>query len=221
MDGADKMPCSSGAELFSREKSTHVVDTDELRSLPHGMDVADSSPKVANAQSSLAHHNYNLGRSLLLKRSRHYYGHQYSRRNFGSHGNASTSLGRAVPLQGERITFKLATGSEYGNLMENRDRAFGRPERIRFSSSVMDAVSSSEAVKMVCGICQKLLRRKPYFLGETLSAGEFSVVAVLVCGHIFHADCLEQRTSLEDIRDPPCPLCLELLSQANASKAYE
>ena len=71
---------------------------------------------------------------------------------------------------------------------------------------VMDAVSPDK-VKMVCGVCQKHLRRKPYFLGNALASGEFTVVAVLVCGHVYHADCLEDRTSLEDRRDPPCPLC--------------
>lgn len=213
------MPCSSGAELLSREKSSHVLDSDELRLLSTGMDVADGTSKLSNANSSLAHHNHNLGRSMFLKRSHHYFGHHYSRRN-GSQGNASTSLGRAVPLQGERLTFRLSAGSESGYHKDNRERGFGRPERIRFSSLVMDVVSS-DAVKMVCGICQKLLRRKPYSIGETLSAGEFSVVAVLVCGHVYHADCLEQRTGVEDIRDPPCPLCLGLLPQADAPKEYE
>ena len=71
---------------------------------------------------------------------------------------------------------------------------------------VTDAVSPDKA-KMICGKCQKQLRRKPYFLGNRLASGEFSVVAVLVCGHVYHADCLEERTSLEDRCDPPCPLC--------------
>ena len=89
---------------------------------------------------------------------------------------------------------------------DGREKSFGRPERIRSSSMVMDAVSPDK-VKMVCGVCQKHLRRKPYFLGNALASGEFTVVAVLVCGHVYHADCLEDRTSLEDQRDPPCPLC--------------
>ena len=40
------------------------------------------------------------------------------------------------------------------------------------------------------------------------SSTDLSVVAVLVCGHVYHAECLEQKTRHEDIRDPPCPLCV-------------
>lgn len=84
----------------------------------------------------------------------------------------------------------------------------------------MNAVSS-DVVKMVCGICQKPLRRKPYFVGSTLSSGELSVVAVLVCGHVYHAECLEQRTCGEDRRDPPCSLCLGLLSNDDDLRGHE
>ncbi|XP_021689605.2 uncharacterized protein LOC110671440 isoform X2 [Hevea brasiliensis] len=200
---SDDIPCSSGAELLATEKSSHLLDSSELKPLSTGRDATDSTMKLLNVHSSLAHQHYNVGLSIFLKRSRHFYGHQYSRRNSGNHANASTSHGKIAPLRDERLPFKLS-GSEFGHQTDNREKAFGRPDRIRLSSLVMDA---SDAVKIVCGICQKLLRRKPYFLGETLS-GECSVVAVLVCGHVYHADCLEQRTSLEDKCDPPCPLCL-------------
>lgn len=35
----------------------------------------------------------------------------------------------------------------------------------------------------------------------------FSVAAVLDCGHVFHADCLEKLTSDVDKYDPECPRC--------------
>lgn len=102
-------------------------------------------------------------------------------------------------------------------LPEIKEKPFFRPARIRSSYLVVDA-ASADPMKMLCGICQKPLRRKPFFLGITLSSTEVSVVAVLVCGHVYHADCLEQKTSFEDRRDPPCPLCAGLLPKSDDSR---
>ncbi|TYH93258.1 hypothetical protein ES332_A13G241700v1 [Gossypium tomentosum] len=202
---SENMPCSSATALLSKEHSSN---------LDAGIDVGSSSMKLLNSNSSVAHHHYNLGRSIFLKRSRHYYGHHYSRRNSGSLSNPTTSRGLISPLHDERLSFKFAQykpesgrGAGYG-----REKAFGRPERIRSTSLVMDAVLPDQ-VNSVCGLCQKHLRRKPYILGNTLASGEFSVVAVLVCGHVYHEDCLEKRTSFEERRDPRCPLCSSSPSQ--------
>ncbi|XWS17084.1 hypothetical protein CRYUN_Cryun33cG0037500 [Craigia yunnanensis] len=179
----------------------------DVSTVDAGMDVADSSVKLLNSNSSVAQRHYNLGRSIFLKRSRHYYGHHYSRRNSGNLANPSTSHGKISPLHDERLSFKFTQyNPESGCHADGREKAFGRPERIRSSSLMMDAVSPDK-VKMICGVCQKHLRQKPYFLGNTLASGEFSVVAVLVFGHVYHADCLEERTSFEDRHDPLCPLC--------------
>ncbi|XP_039040851.1 uncharacterized protein LOC120179275 isoform X2 [Hibiscus syriacus] len=197
---SEDMPCLSGTVILSKEHSSN---------LDAGINVGDSSVKLLNSNSSVAHHRYNLGRSIFLKRSRHYYGHHHSHRNSGSLSNPSTSRGLISPLLDERLSFKCAHYKpDSGHHADGREKAFGfgRPERIRSSSLVMDVVSSDK-VKAVCGICQKHFRRKPYFLGNSLASGEFSVVAVLVCGHVYHAGCLEERTSLEDRHDPRCPLC--------------
>ncbi|KAL5183499.1 hypothetical protein HKD37_17G047374 [Glycine soja] len=60
---------------------------------------------------------------------------------------------------------------------EYREKVFPRPERIRSSSLGMDAVSPNKA-EMVCEICEKLL----------------------ICGHVYHANCLEQITSFEELQ---------------------
>ncbi|KAK9268714.1 hypothetical protein L1049_000475 [Liquidambar formosana] len=219
----DMMPCSSRMNLVSREKSLLSVDSSELKPLSSIMDVTDSSMKLQNTHPSLSHHHYNLSRSIFLKRSRHYYGHQYFRRNSIKHANTSTSHGKGTtPLRNEGLSVKLASQCNLDSRChaENREKASCRPERIRSSSLVMDA-ALPEVVKMVCGICQKVLRRKPYSLGSTLSNSDLSVVAVLVCGHVYHADCLEQQTCHEDRRDPPCPMCISLLSKFDASKGQE
>lgn len=33
------------------------------------------------------------------------------------------------------------------------------------------------------------------------------MVAVLFCGHVYHAECLEKLTPETDTFDPPCPVC--------------
>lgn len=34
------------------------------------------------------------------------------------------------------------------------------------------------------------------------------MVAVLFCGHVYHAECLEKLTPETDTYDPPCPVCI-------------
>lgn len=218
---SDTMPCSSGMDLLT-EKSSHLTEAGALKPLTSVMDMTDSSLKLSNPHHPLSHHHYNLSRTLLLRRSRHHYGHQYSRRNSANHADASTSHGKITPLCDEKLSFKLAnhSKSDFGQHTGSREKAFFRPERIRSSSSVVDA-ASLDMVRMVCGICQRPLRRKPYCLENVLSSSELSVVAVLVCGHVYHADCLEQRTCHEDRQDPPCPLCVGLLSKVDDSGGQE
>ncbi|CAI0389020.1 unnamed protein product [Linum tenue] len=207
------MPFSSGRGSLPHERRSHLLDSAELKPPSLGMQAQENSTRLLNLHSSLSQQHYNLGRSISLKRSRHHYGHHYSRRNTGSHAGPSLpSHGRNHHLShDERLPFKF--GSQHEASLQFRHQGgekadFIRPERIRFSSLVTDVVSSSDSIKMVCGICQKLLRRKPYSLGDLpSSSGEYAVVAVLVCGHMYHAECLEENTSLENTSDPQCPQC--------------
>ncbi|EPS67585.1 hypothetical protein M569_07191, partial [Genlisea aurea] len=59
-----------------------------------------------------------------------------------------------------------------------------------------------------CRLCQKRLKKSVFISGSSLSSHDLSVVAVLVCGHAYHADCLERKTDPENRQDPLCPLCL-------------
>ncbi|CAM8941600.1 unnamed protein product [Rhodiola kirilowii] len=53
-----------------------------------------------------------------------------------------------------------------------------------------------------CGVCSKLLSEK-----SSLPSNELAVVAVLVCGHVYHAECLERMTLEVSKYDPACPVC--------------
>ncbi|WJX95904.1 hypothetical protein P8452_77168 [Trifolium repens] len=211
-------------ELLSDEKPSYSGDQGTL-ALPSVLDITDGSMKVLNTHPSMVHHNHhpqNLGRSIFLKRSRYYYGHQYSRRNSGNHSNASSSRSKGTSSFDDKLSFKVAPqpNSVPRQHTEYREKAFSRPERIRSNSFTMDSVSP-DVVKMTCMICEKPLRRKFNFMGNSLSCNELAVVAVLVCGHVYHADCLEQRTSLEELRDPTCPMCAGLILQDHECKEQE
>ncbi|KAI8548873.1 hypothetical protein RHMOL_Rhmol07G0307900 [Rhododendron molle] len=58
-----------------------------------------------------------------------------------------------------------------------------------------------------CGICSKLLTDRSSWSSQKIVVTEMSVVAVLVCGHVYHAECLEAMTQEIDRYDPSCPIC--------------
>ncbi|KAG1342837.1 hypothetical protein COCNU_05G010660 [Cocos nucifera] len=59
-----------------------------------------------------------------------------------------------------------------------------------------------------CKVCSKQLKeRSPWSTQKIMSTNELSVVAVLVCGHVYHVDCLENMTPEAERYDPPCPVC--------------
>ncbi|XP_042505453.1 uncharacterized protein LOC122082025 isoform X2 [Macadamia integrifolia] len=221
---SDIMPCSIGMDLSSEVKSSPCVssvDSAVVHPLSSVIDTTDSSVKLQNSHPSHAHHHYNLSRAMFLRRSRHNYSNHYSQRNSGSHADTLGSLCKgASPLCDEKLSFKLASRCSSESGYHGERRPFHGPDRIRCSPLVRDA-ASPDAAKMVCGICMKLLRRKAYALGNTMSSSDLAVVAVLVCGHVYHADCLEQRTSEADKRDPPCPLCVEWSSKVDSFGGQE
>ncbi|KAJ7966795.1 RING/U-box superfamily protein [Quillaja saponaria] len=60
-----------------------------------------------------------------------------------------------------------------------------------------------------CGACSKLLAERSAWSSQKFIAGsDLSVVAVLECGHVYHAECLETMTLEADRYDPACPICM-------------
>lgn len=96
--------------------------------------------------------------------------------------------------QRERWSFD----SEY--LGSGRHKINGSSSRFSYSPS-MDLQS--------CGACSKLLTERSAWSNQKFIANsDLSVVSVLVCGHVYHAECLETMTPEADRYDPACPICM-------------
>ncbi|XP_031389088.1 uncharacterized protein LOC116201810 isoform X2 [Punica granatum] len=212
----EPIPCSSAMELSQKKKASRLVDSKESKPLSSRKDMTDRSGKQHNAHfSSNRHsqqHRQNLSRPIYLKRSRHHYGHQHHWRNSGTYFRPSTSHGKGSSWD-EKLSFKMAN-PDYGHYTDEGERAFSVPEIIIRSNSADTNSGLLDPEKIACGICHNLLKRRPLLAP---SAGEYAVVAVLVCGHLYHADCLEHKTPPQEKSDPPCPVCLG--SSVRAGKA--
>lgn len=70
-------------------------------------------------------------------------------------------------------------------------------------------MSSSGVVSVqACSICSRsLTQRSPWASSRVMGFHECNVVAVLVCGHTYHTECLEQITPESSRQDPSCPRC--------------
>ncbi|KAL3840740.1 hypothetical protein ACJIZ3_025331 [Penstemon smallii] len=169
--------------LQLEKSSSEQAETSAPQSTPSIIDVTGSSCKRPPPDQSTLNETYSSSGALLLRQPCRTFGRYYSRR---SSTNASPST--STP----NLSVKLNT-----------------KERTRSSTSVLNAVSA-DVQKKECGICKKRLKKKLFAFGNYIVSSELSVVAVLVCGHAYHADCLEQNTRLEDKQDPPCPLCLSI-----------
>ncbi|KGN61824.1 uncharacterized protein LOC101206081 isoform X2 [Cucumis sativus] len=78
-------------------------------------------------------------------------------------------------------------------------------EKIARSNS---QISTSSVDLQTCGVCSKLLTEKSSWSSQRIIANnELSVAAVLTCGHVYHADCLESMTPEIHKYDPACPVC--------------
>ncbi|KAK7321774.1 hypothetical protein VNO77_32703 [Canavalia gladiata] len=86
-------------------------------------------------------------------------------------------------------------------LGSGRHKISGSSSRFSYSPS-MDLQS--------CGACSKLFltERSTWNNQRFIASGDLSVVSVLVCGHAYHAECLEAMTPEADRYDPACPICM-------------
>lgn len=70
----------------------------------------------------------------------------------------------------------------------------------RFSTSPVDS--------QTCGVCSNLLTEKSSWSSQNIVVNnDLCVVSVLICGHVYHAECLESMTPEINKYDPACPVC--------------
>ncbi|XAR64147.1 hypothetical protein NMG60_11024387 [Bertholletia excelsa] len=91
--------------------------------------------------------------------------------------------------------------------------ASSQRERCSFDSEILGSSStfsySPSSDLQTCGFCSKLLIEKSLWSSQKIiSSHELSVIAVLVCGHVYHAECLDALTLEADRFDPSCPICM-------------
>ncbi|XP_057725797.1 uncharacterized protein LOC130941342 [Arachis stenosperma] len=116
----------------------------------------------------------------------------------GSHGGSSD--GWSIPGYSELM------GTPHKERWSFDSESFGfNRERLLNSSSQF---STSPVDLQTCGVCSRLLTEKSSWSTQKIIANnDLSVVAVLTCGHVYHAECLESLTPEVNKYDPGCPVC--------------
>lgn len=99
----------------------------------------------------------------------------------------------------------MATSRRERWSFDSESLGFNRDKITRSSSRI----SASPSIDLqTCGVCAKLLTERSSWGGQKIIASnELSVVAVLICGHVYHAECLENMTAEINKYDPACPVC--------------
>lgn len=104
---------------------------------------------------------------------------------------------------------KSNTGSHGGSSdgWSNRDRWSFDSESLSFSTNRISRSSPTNEIQ-TCGICSKLLtERSSWSTQKIVATNGLPAVAVLICGHVYHAECLENMTPEIHKYDPACPIC--------------
>ncbi|KAL9231663.1 hypothetical protein vseg_006860 [Gypsophila vaccaria] len=122
--------------------------------------------------------------------------------------NESTrgSFGRSSGSWSAHAFSDLRSASQRGQCSFDSDSCSLTRDR---SSRYKGQASGSTSVDLsTCGICSKHLSEKSAWSSEKIVGGnELEVVAVLICGHVYHAECLETITPEVNKYDPACPVC--------------
>ncbi|XP_077253537.1 uncharacterized protein LOC143892654 [Tasmannia lanceolata] len=207
---------SLGSNFSAQEKgfgkSSTVMITSDPKVLVSVPSTPSSSMSKADPSSSESH--MLPSDPTPSRRARQSPGYQLSSNDLtmGSHGGSSDgwsmrTFSELVASQRERWSFDS----------ENMSSGHGK---ITSSNSQLSISPSTDL--QTCGTCSKLIIERPSWSSQKiLASNELSVVSVLVCGHVFHAECLEHSTTEIDRYDPSCPVCTarEILPSKMSRKA--
>ncbi|KAJ8767195.1 hypothetical protein K2173_013592 [Erythroxylum novogranatense] len=116
---------------------------------------------------------------------------------WGSYGRSSDSWSMNA------FTELMATSHRERWSFDNESLGFNHEE---CTSSCRSSASPSVDLQ-ACGVCLRLLTETSLWSSQKLVTCELSVVSVLTCGHVYHAECLETFTPELDKYDPACPVC--------------
>ncbi|KAL2500657.1 uncharacterized protein Fot_34505 [Forsythia ovata] len=134
---SDFMPPSPQTDMLSKQKSSHQAEHSAAQPPLSVMDVRDNSMKIPQGHQSPRR----SGCGLLLRHPHHCFSRRYSRRS-SNRSDASTSNRKGNPVYDVKLSFKLPS-KDHSDLQHKVGReAFHKPERIRSSSLVMNAVSA-------------------------------------------------------------------------------
>ncbi|GAB2291282.1 hypothetical protein Dimus_025540 [Dionaea muscipula] len=125
----------------------------------------------------------------------------------GSNESAVGSVGRSSDGWSLLAFSELISNSHREMCSFGSESCNGPPRDKMARSSGRNSRSLSFDLQ-TCGVCSKLLTEKSAWSSQKIITGnELSVVAVLMCGHVYHADCLECITPEINKYDPACPVC--------------
>lgn len=215
-------------EVKNLAESLEIEDS-AAQNLSFSLPSALSTPSVDNLPTCT---HPLLPNSTPSRWARHSPGHQLLRQVSDSRillpkspNNNSISEGRPSFVL-STCSNDLATGSHCGSSDGWSIRTFSelvassQRERWSFDSEYFGSgrgkisgsssrFSNSPSVELhCCGACSKLLTEGSSWSSQKLLIGnEVPVASVLVCGHAYHAECLETMTAEADRYDPPCPIC--------------
>lgn len=193
-------------------------------------------PTTSGVRLSSFHRNYSGTYSLSKKGPRSFFRRQKSdsrttlhnvavggrpqgssQQESGQHGGGmdwSMQAFSQLVAYSQREGFGLSDNPDATNSTEIADEGFSSSlERIRVSSLQSPHRRSPDLPgdAQICIICSRWLRHKSPFSSQRMLVGnrDLPVVGVLVCGHVFHADCLEKDVPEMLRHDPPCPQCAQ------------